>query len=38
MAYRELLEYLKNKDSSFYYSDVLIPNGKTVSDFMNGGY
>ena len=38
MAYRELLAYLKNKEPSFYYSDILIPNGKTVSDFMNGGY
>ena len=38
MAYRELLEYLKNKEPSFYYSDILIPNGKTVRDFMNGGY
>ena len=38
MTYRELLEYLKNKEPSFYYSDILIPNGKTVRDFMNGGY
>ena len=35
---RELLEYLKRKEPSAYYSDILIPNGKTVRDFMNGGY
>ena len=36
MQYRDLLEHLKDKDSSYYYSDVLIPNGKTLKDFIGG--
>lgn len=35
MEYRDMLEFLKNKDEKFYYSDVLIPTGKTLSDFIN---
>ena len=33
---RQLLEHLKDKDLSNYYSDVLIPNGKTLKDFIGG--
>ena len=36
MEYRDLLEHLKDKDPSYYYSDVLIPNGKTLKDFIGG--
>ena len=36
MQYRDLLEHLKGKDPSYYYSDVLIPNGKTLKDFIGG--
>lgn len=35
MEYRNLLEYLEDKDSDFYYSDVLVQNGETLSDFIN---
>ena len=31
---RDLLELLKDKDAAFYYSDVLIPSGKVLNDFM----
>lgn len=34
---RDLLELLKNKEPSFYYSDILIPNGKTLNDFIKEG-
>lgn len=37
LSYRELLEHLKDKDSSYYYSDVLTPDGKTFGNFINGG-
>ena len=36
MEYRDLLEHLKDKDPAYYYSDVLIPNGKTLKDFIGG--
>lgn len=36
LEYRDLLEHLKDKDPSYYYSDVLIPNGKTLKDFIGG--
>ena len=36
MQYRDLLEHLKDKDPSYYYSDVLLPNGKTLKDFIGG--
>ena len=36
MGYRDLLEHLKDKEPEYYYTDVLIPNGKTLKDFMNG--
>lgn len=33
---RDLLELLKDRDPAFYYSDVLLPNGKVLNDFMEG--
>ena len=36
MQYRELLEHLKSKSPEYYYTDVLIPNKKTLKDFING--
>lgn len=36
MQYRELLNHLKNKTPAYYYTDVLIPSGKTLKDFING--
>lgn len=33
MGYRDLLEHLKKKDTAYYYTDVLKPNGKTLRDF-----
>lgn len=38
MQYRELLEHLKDKEPTYYYTDVLVPNGKTIKNFMMGGY
>ena len=34
LEYRHLLEMLKDKEPNFYYSDVLIPSGKTLNDFI----
>ena len=34
LEYRHLLETLKDKTPAFYYSDVLIPSGKTLKDFI----
>lgn len=34
---RDLLELLKNKEPSFYYSDILIPNGAILNDFIRKG-
>ena len=31
---RDLLELLKDKDQSYYYSDVLLPNGRMLGDFI----
>ncbi len=31
----KLMEHLKDKDPAYYYSDILIPNGKTLRDFIN---
>ena len=36
LGYRDLLEHLKDKPPAYYYSDVLIPDGKTLKDFMEG--
>lgn len=35
MDYRELMEHLKDKDPSYYYSDILIPNGHTLQQFID---
>lgn len=35
--YRDLLEQMKGKEPSLYYTDVLIESGKTLKDFMNRG-
>ena len=34
LEYRDLLEHLKKKTPAYYYTDVLVPNGKTLRDFM----
>ena len=34
---RDLLELLKDKSPSFYYSDILIPNELTLNDFIKKG-
>ncbi|MCI8521266.1 MAG: hypothetical protein HFE51_09915 [Clostridia bacterium] len=37
MDYRSLLEHLKDKDSKYYYDNVLIEMGKTLNDFITEG-
>lgn len=37
LGYRDLLEHLKDKPPAYYYTDVLIPDGKTLKDFLTGG-
>ena len=34
LPYRELLNHLKDKAPSYYYTDVLVPSGKTLKDFI----
>lgn len=34
LEYRELMEHLKDKAPSYYYSDILIPNGWTLGKFI----
>lgn len=34
---RDLLELLKNKKPDFYYSDILVPNGALLNDFISKG-
>lgn len=36
MEYRDLLEHLKDKEPEYYYSDILIPNNKTLNNFIVG--
>lgn len=36
MEYRTMLETLKDKTLEYYYTDVLIPSGKTLQDFIQG--
>jgi len=36
LGYRDLLEHLKDKPPAYYYTDVLVPNGKTLNHFMSG--
>jgi len=33
---RDILELLKDKEQAFYYSNVLLPNGATITDFIYG--
>ena len=33
LGHRELMEHLADKTPEYYYSDILIPSGKTLSDF-----
>lgn len=35
-SYRDLLEHLKDKPPAYYYSNVLVPDGKTLKNFLNG--
>jgi len=35
LSYRDLLEHLKDKDPSYYYEHVLIPNGAVLQDFIS---
>ena len=35
MEYRNMLEFLKDKDEKYYYDNVLISTGKTLTDFIN---
>lgn len=37
MDYRSLLDHLKDKDSRYYYDNVLIGMGKTLNDFITEG-
>jgi hypothetical protein len=34
LGHRELLEHLKDKSSEYYYTDVLIPSGRKLKDFI----
>lgn len=34
MEHRDLLHHLKDKDPAYYYSEVLVPMGKTLGDFI----
>lgn len=38
LGYRDLLEHLKGKDPAYYYDEVLIPNGLTLKDFIEGRF
>ena len=38
LGHKELMEHLKDKEPAYYYTDVLIPNGKTLGDFIGGIY
>lgn len=33
LGHRELMEHLSDKTPEYYYSDILIPSGKTLADF-----
>ena len=34
LQHRDLLEHLKNKETAYYYTDVLEQSGKTLRDFI----
>ena len=33
LGHRELMEHLRDKQPEYYYTDVLIPSGKTLKNF-----
>ncbi len=35
LDHKSLLEHLKDKDPAYYYTDVLVSNGRTLGDFIN---
>ena len=35
LGFRELLEYMKDKKPAAYYEELLIPNGRTLDDFIH---
>lgn len=35
LSHASLLEHLKDKEPSYYYSDILVSNGKTLQDFIS---
>ena len=37
LGYRDLMEHLKDKAPAYYYEKVLVPNGKTLADFIGRG-
>lgn len=34
LDHKALLEHLKDKDPAYYYTDILVPNGRALSDFI----
>ena len=34
LEHKELMELLRDKDPAYYYTDILVPNGRTLSDFI----
>lgn len=36
LEHRELLEHLKDKEPAYYYSDILVSDGTTLGNFING--
>lgn len=34
LGHGELMEHLKDKEPGYYYSDILVPSGKTLKDFI----
>lgn len=34
LEYRDLMEHLKDENPSYYYTDILIPNGWTLGKFI----
>lgn len=38
LSHGELMEHLKDKEPAYYYSNILVPNGKTLQDFISRRY
>lgn len=36
LGHGDLMEHLKDKEPAYYYSDILVPNGKNLDDFICG--